>query len=594
MGSQLVSYSGFSNTNYIREPYSSDLDFGTGEWSVSAWVNTLKADPDANFCSFPEALNSSAMSGITYTAAGTTNPVNGNITANQLVATNGTTGTPTFGFPYTIVPFTMTEPYGVTISLYVKSKGSIKLRYYADYVESNAGIVDYDIISGSVISTTNALLAPTITAVQGNPGWFRITARISIIGRFQPKFYFSDASGSFTFTGDDVTGIYAYGLKYNSGYSAGAYTPGKTAIYVPVPGVRAFSRSFSSGTSIDLAINGYGQLVASAYDGTNPVRTVTSTTSYNTGTWLKVRANYTTDGTLSLLVNGQKVNSTTGTPLLTLNNPNAVLTIGNSYNLDAPFPGSLALVKLSGTVPTPEQSLWAYEQEKQLFRSGANCTLPDSSSLVGMTYDDKTDRWIAASATNVSRWNGLVRTDVTPNTSISNIYATSGTELIARTSVGVDIAQPAVNFKTNLKADYSDSTIKPITTVDYDAVSFTATFTSGSNQLTSVASIVGTPIVGMGIGGNGIPFGTTITAISGTTYTISANTTTSGTAATISQTDYSVPIGYSTISVYVNGVEQREGSTKSFTRLYDGFKETIRLVSAPGASAWIQLHTIKE
>ena len=48
-GSQLVGYSGFSNEAFIREPYSSDLDFGTGEWSASAWVNIPATLPIESF-----------------------------------------------------------------------------------------------------------------------------------------------------------------------------------------------------------------------------------------------------------------------------------------------------------------------------------------------------------------------------------------------------------------------------------------------------------------------------------------------------------------------------------------------------------------
>ena len=51
-GSGLLAYSGFSGTNVIREPYSADLDFGTGEWSASAWVNiptTLTTTYATNF-----------------------------------------------------------------------------------------------------------------------------------------------------------------------------------------------------------------------------------------------------------------------------------------------------------------------------------------------------------------------------------------------------------------------------------------------------------------------------------------------------------------------------------------------------------------
>ena len=49
MPAQLVAYSGWSSANYLREPYSADLDFGIGEWSASAWVNVPVTLPASSF-----------------------------------------------------------------------------------------------------------------------------------------------------------------------------------------------------------------------------------------------------------------------------------------------------------------------------------------------------------------------------------------------------------------------------------------------------------------------------------------------------------------------------------------------------------------
>jgi len=37
-GADLVAYSGFSASNYLEQPYNSDLDFGTGDFSLMGWV----------------------------------------------------------------------------------------------------------------------------------------------------------------------------------------------------------------------------------------------------------------------------------------------------------------------------------------------------------------------------------------------------------------------------------------------------------------------------------------------------------------------------------------------------------------------------
>lgn len=40
-GSQLMAYGGFSAANYLEQPYSANLDFGTGDFCVMGWVNLI-------------------------------------------------------------------------------------------------------------------------------------------------------------------------------------------------------------------------------------------------------------------------------------------------------------------------------------------------------------------------------------------------------------------------------------------------------------------------------------------------------------------------------------------------------------------------
>jgi hypothetical protein len=39
-GAELMAYSGFSASNYLEQPYNSDLDFGTGDFHVMGWIKT--------------------------------------------------------------------------------------------------------------------------------------------------------------------------------------------------------------------------------------------------------------------------------------------------------------------------------------------------------------------------------------------------------------------------------------------------------------------------------------------------------------------------------------------------------------------------
>jgi hypothetical protein len=45
-GADLVAYSGFSSSNYLRQPYNSDLDFGTGDFTYSFWASAPSSGTD--------------------------------------------------------------------------------------------------------------------------------------------------------------------------------------------------------------------------------------------------------------------------------------------------------------------------------------------------------------------------------------------------------------------------------------------------------------------------------------------------------------------------------------------------------------------
>lgn len=48
-GAGLVAYSGFSATNYLEQPYSANLDFGTGDFCVMGWVNLTSFTAASSF-----------------------------------------------------------------------------------------------------------------------------------------------------------------------------------------------------------------------------------------------------------------------------------------------------------------------------------------------------------------------------------------------------------------------------------------------------------------------------------------------------------------------------------------------------------------
>ena len=125
---------------------------------------------------------------------------------------------------------------------------------------------------------------------------------------------------------------------------------------------------------------------------------------------------------------------------------------------------------------------------------------------------------------------------------------------------------------------------------DFDTITFSANTTNISPNLTSVSSVSGTPYIGMGIYGTGIPAGTVINYIGSNYYLLSANATaTTSSVISIGQTTFTLNVGYSNKSVYSNGSEKIEGSTKDYVVNFDGFKETITFNTTPGVGAWVQV-----
>jgi hypothetical protein len=234
-----------------------------------------------------------------------------------------------------------------------------------------------------------------------------------------------------------------------------------------------------------------------------------------------------------------------------------------------------------------------------MFRDGAQVTLPDANAIVDLTYDDLTDKWIAVSATNESEWSGLVRTSVTPSPagSYSKTVATSGVQMHARTTVnpGVDVTIPAGNLREELlkNAEAANKLNAQLAVFDYVG-GFTANTTSGATSIVSAAGIT-YPVsyIGARVTGTGIPTDTFILGISGTTLYLSKAATATGTAVQLSFTDFILAVGYEAKAVLLDGLVQRESPTQAFVRLFDGFKETIRLNTSPLYTARVQIQATR-
>lgn len=575
-GAQLVAYSGWSTANYLQEPYSADLDFGTGTWSVAAWVNTVAVLPSnlLTQSEFPNGLSDSPTHGSAVTAA---TIAWGGFTAGIAFSTTGNAN----NYAYKALAALSSASTGV-FSVFVKfDDGNAPTFGSSDGTSSTNDFVL--VVTGAVTPPLNY----TVTSMGG--GVYRVSSSSVAIaaagGNTGIAKYAANSTRTFVVTG------YSVCLGSLSAYAKTTTTA--------ISGLSILAdRSAASGPSIRVGMNGGGFITATAYDGTT-TRTVTAPAASNTGLPVSAAVNYRADGSLAMVIGDIEVARTTGTPLLTMSNAAAVLTMGINRTLDSPFTGSLALVKWSATVATPEQTSWIYGMEKGMFRAGVQVALPATSLVTDLSYDDVADRWTAVQGTIESAWTGLVRiASATPAAgAFTGVSTRGGTRLLARSasSPGVDISTPPLIARIEFAKRLSVANLKPVI-VDFDTTYFTGTTTASSPSVTAVVVGAGVPVVGMTVAGVGIPASTTITAISGTTYTLSANATAAGTLVSIyqPQTDFVQGCGYAASDIEVNGVRVREGSTRTWARIFDGFVETIRFGTAQGANCWVQIHATKD
>ena len=777
---QTVSYSGFSAANYLREPYSADLDFGTGEWSCGAWVNVpiAPAMPSNNLLtnsrtvyganySFSENFFSSGTYAVATDTPNYTSDPDGQMTATRIQFTD-TSGINGFS-------------WGTSVNLVAGNTYTCSAWFKAAPGQTYTTTNGSGRFSCTVYAGAHYGPASSVTIIDSAWTEVRFTFTSTVTGTNRFRILQHDNT-----TGNVDVYVAKVMVAVNNANSSWIET---TSTNSP-PVVTLFSREYTSGASYNIRYLGdTSKFSATAFDGTT-TRTVTTTAAYNTATWIKPEATYTTDGTLAIRVNGVEVAATRGTPLLSLSsrynlltktedfsdtawnkanttvsgtkyaapngevtadlllettasgthgvnrtiasidaittphtsslyvkgfgrtkgdilfssetspNPSikgvfdlvansltittggtavctsssitplsngwykisitgytgasgthafrsliyddsgnvsytgdvakgiyiwgaelrlsalsglpyqrvntatdfafaAPLTIGNSFAADAPFPGSIALLKLSATVPTAEQSQWMYEQEKQMFRDGAQVTLPDAGNIVDLAYDDATDKWLAVSATNESEFSGLVRTSVTasPAGSYSKISAASGIQLQARTTTnpGVDVTIPSYGLREELVNRSLAAARLARNMVAFDYVGgFTANTTTGSTAIASAAGITyATSYIGARVSGTGIPADTFVAAVSGTTIYLTKAATATATAVQVSFNDFVLPVGYEAKTVLLAGVSQREGATQAFTRLFDGFKETIRFTTAPSNTAFVQIQATR-
>jgi len=130
---------------------------------------------------------------------------------------------------------------------------------------------------------------------------------------------------------------------------------------------------------------------------------------------------------IKLYVDGVEVGTTSttgGDPGLS---SNSIFRIGNHYDNNHRFQGSLALVSYEMSAPSAEMVKRIYEEEKLLFRENAKCTLYGTSDVVtAIGKDDITDTLHVGTSSGRSEFRGLNRINNTTTAVTAAIAASDG------------------------------------------------------------------------------------------------------------------------------------------------------------------------
>jgi trimeric autotransporter adhesin len=180
----------------------------------------------------------------------------------------------------------------------------------------------------------------------------------------------------------------------------------------------------SRGTNLGYAINVYSGLIEFIADAVGVTKSFPSTDN-----WFFIACGVR-GGYRYISVNAQA--ETTSVITTSVDEANASLIFGVfSAAGAAPFDGSLALLRISATAPSPEQIKKIYEDEKFLFQENAQATLYGSSDAVtALAYDDTTELLHVGTSAGRSVFQGLRR--------VENTTTAVGTAISASNSLVVE------------------------------------------------------------------------------------------------------------------------------------------------------------
>ena len=419
-GSDLVGYNGFSNTSYLQAPYSSNTDFGYGDWSISAWINM---NANTMYITVPNSAISAANvlpsnTGSYSVSGGNVSNTNGYL---QFTGINSTGTTPT------TIPTTGT--YFVSVTMNGSPTQGLYLKNYT------AGL-NYNTTAGQLYIST--------------PGTYT---------------YYIYARG-----GDSL---------YVGSYSGFAGIANVTNCYVQmVAPAGIIHKSGANGSFLKLSALYTGQLQLDIGPSANSsnysyqiVSPISALTGYNTGMWEKIDATYySTTSKLSFRINGSEVLNTTLNSPVYLSNPNSSITIGCTYDTTGPFFGNIALPRIASAAPSTDDLTFAYNDELPLFQPNAKFLLP-STNIQGVARDPDLSEVYLSTDAGTSVMRGTVQTAIQKSVGLSgnsnHKYVTAGAgNFSIATANAVEMYSTSLPIREALARRTASPAFTPITAQD--------------------------------------------------------------------------------------------------------------------------------
>ena len=367
--------------------------------------------------------------------------------SGRLRITSGPDNTATFGGARQLLTLTAGKRYTVTIGhRYKGTNGAVGVGVFADGSRTNSLGLVYGFADASneqfdfTASTTNYLF---VWGGYGTAGTYVEADNISV--------KLADADRSV-----NNKGLIVHGTITRSPVATGAelvaYSGFSTSNYLEQP----YNSALDFGTG-DFCVMGWVKPVSAAADYVFDCRQssvsptgffvyinessqptfytqqagsttfAASSVAISLGVWQQV-VGVRKSGVNYIYLNGVLVGSTSGATQ-NVNDTNRKLIVGNSVGLFSyhALQSSLALLRISATVPTADQIAKIYADEKVLFQENAACTLYGASDAVtALAHDPGTDLLHVGTSAGRSVFDGLRRVGNTTTSVSVAISATGG------------------------------------------------------------------------------------------------------------------------------------------------------------------------